>query len=181
MPLTGKQKAAMLLMSLDASTAAELLKGIDPQIVQELAVEVAYLDVAGPSMINQSAEVARQFCLSLGKSQGSQVKDFLGTMLTSTVGKEEADRIQSQIQDLLQRRDPFIPIRSAESKTLASILNKEHLQAISVVLSELPPRKSSEVLALLDEEIRLNVVTRMTSGQSLSSEAKASFLSPSTQ
>jgi len=41
--LSGKQKAALLLMGLDAATAAELLKGVDPQTVQELAVEVAYL------------------------------------------------------------------------------------------------------------------------------------------
>jgi flagellar motor switch protein FliG len=47
MGLTGKQKAAMLLMTLDAATAAELLKGIDPQVVQELAVELAYLDTTG--------------------------------------------------------------------------------------------------------------------------------------
>jgi flagellar motor switch protein FliG len=61
MGLTGKQKAAMLLMSLDAATAAELLKGIDPQMVQELAVELAYLDTAGYHSGKQSLELARQF------------------------------------------------------------------------------------------------------------------------
>ena len=38
MALTGKQKAAMLLMSLDAATAAELLKSVNPEQVQELAL-----------------------------------------------------------------------------------------------------------------------------------------------
>ena len=33
--LTGRQKAAMLLMSLDATTAAELLKGIDSEEYEE--------------------------------------------------------------------------------------------------------------------------------------------------
>jgi flagellar motor switch protein FliG len=33
--LNGKQKAAMLLMSLDAVSAAELLKGVDSEVVQE--------------------------------------------------------------------------------------------------------------------------------------------------
>ena len=47
MTLTGKQKAAMLLMSLDVATAAELLKGLDAKVVQELAVELAYLDTTG--------------------------------------------------------------------------------------------------------------------------------------
>ena len=34
--LTGKQKAAMLLRSLDSATAAELLKGVDAKVFQEL-------------------------------------------------------------------------------------------------------------------------------------------------
>lgn len=172
MVLSGKQKAAMLLMSLDATTAAELLKGVDPETVQELAVEVAYLDVSGFSNTFQNTEVARQFYLSLENSEGFQLKDFLGTMLKSTVGQEKAEHIQGQIQDLLQKRDPFISIRLAESKTLSSILGTEHPRAIAVVLSELPPKKSSEVLGLLAEDVRLDVVTKMAAGESINPEAK---------
>jgi flagellar motor switch protein FliG len=45
--LTGKQKAAMLLISLDAASATELLKGVDSGKVEELAAELAHLDAAG--------------------------------------------------------------------------------------------------------------------------------------
>ena len=65
MALTGKQKAAMLLMSLDATTASELVKGLDAKAVQELAVELAYLDATGFKNNEQSAEIALQFCNSL--------------------------------------------------------------------------------------------------------------------
>jgi flagellar motor switch protein FliG len=173
--LSGKQKAAMLLMSLDATTAAELLKGVDPDMVQELAVEVAYLDASGHSDQVRSTEVARQFCESLiveKKSDGFELKGFLSTMLTSTIGAEKADRLQTQIDGLLQKRDPFITVRSAESKALSSILGKEHPQAIAVVLSELSARKSSEVLALLDEGVRISVVTRLTGSDAVSLEAR---------
>jgi len=44
MVLTGKQKAAMLLMSLDAPTATELVKGLDTEVVNELAVELSHLE-----------------------------------------------------------------------------------------------------------------------------------------
>lgn len=174
MVLTGKQKAAMLLMGLDAMTAAELLKGIDPETVQELAVEVAYLDASGNSDPIQSTEVARQFYQSLNveKKEGFQLKGFLSTMLTSTIGQENADRIQTQIEDLLQKRDPFIPIRSADPKVLAMILGKEHPQAIAVVLSELTAKKSSEVLGILDEGVQISVVTRLTGSDRVSDEAR---------
>jgi len=51
----------MLLMSLDSATAAELLKGVDAKVVQELAVELAHLDAAGFSRNRQSLKLARQF------------------------------------------------------------------------------------------------------------------------
>ena len=172
MVLSGKQKAAMLLMSLDAATAAELLKGEDPETVQELAVEVAYLDVSGFNNTVQSDEVIRQFYLSLEPSRGFDLQGFLSTMLKSTVGQEKAEHIQTQIQELLQERDPFISIRLADSQALSTVLAQEHPQATAVVLSELPPKKSSEILGFLDEQVRLKVVTRMTASESLTPEAK---------
>ena len=172
MPLNGKQKAAMLLLSLDAATAAELLKGVNHDVVQELAVEVAYLDASGFRSSQQSLEMVRKFCGSLQKKPEFKIKDFLKEMLKSSVGDEKAVKIQTQIRDLLQKRDPFIAIRSADTQTLVSILGTEHPQAAAVVLSELTPKKSSEVIGLLNEGIRVSAVSRMTRSESTTSEAK---------
>ncbi|HAL44827.1 MAG: hypothetical protein A2Y12_07995 [Planctomycetes bacterium GWF2_42_9] len=172
MALTGKQKAAMLLMSLDPGTAAELLKGVRPETVQELAVEVAYLETAGMRDSKQSVEVASQFCQSLAPTQGFQLKKFLDTMLKSTVGNEKAKSIQMQIEELLRRRDPFMNIRMANARTLAEILAMEHPQAVAVVLAELPSKKSSEVLSLLDEKVRVGAVSGMTNAGMVNAEAK---------
>jgi flagellar motor switch protein FliG len=174
MGLTGKQKAAMLLMSLDAATAAELLKGIDPQVVQELAVELAYLDTAGHRSSKQSMELARQFYNSLRpKEEEFHLNSFLKEMLRSTVGSDKAEQIQNRIHDLLRQRDPFISIRSADSRTLASVLESEHPQAAAVVLSELSAKKGSEVLGFLGEGIRISAIRRMTSCDTVAAEAKA--------
>jgi flagellar motor switch protein FliG len=173
MVMNGKQKAAMLLMSLDAATAAELLKGVDAEVIQELAVELAYLDAAGLKDTKQSTEIARQFCDSLQAKKGFHFKSFLDKMLKSTVGHEKAEQIKTEIESLLQKRDPFIPIRSVDSHTLASVLETEHPQAVAVVLSELPAKKSAEVLGLLEQGIRLSTAGRMTDSDSITSEAKA--------
>lgn len=172
MPLTGRQKAAMLLMSLDAGTAAELVKGLDPQVVQELAVELAYLNAAGLRSRERSAEVVQQFCKSLQNEETFHFGSFLSEVLKNTVGGEQAGLIQTQIQGLLQKRDPFLPIRSADPRVLASVLAGEHPQAAAVVLSELPARKSSEVMGLLGEEVRLRIIGRMTAGETVTAEAK---------
>ncbi len=173
MKWTGKQKAALLLTSLDPASAAELLKGVDARMVQELAVELSYLDAAGHRNVRETTEVARQFCSSLQNESSFQFKNFLNEMLRNTVGDDKAKQIQSGIQDLLQKRDPFMTIRSADSQTLAAILETEHPQAVAVVLSELSPKKSSEVLGLLGEGVRVSAISRMTAIGGVTPEAKA--------
>ena len=163
----------MLLMSLDAATAAELLKGVNPELVQELAMELAYLDAAGYQSDEQSTQIARQFCNSLQADEEFHLKSFLKTMLKNTVGDEKAELIQTKIRDLGQERDPFIRIRSIDSQKIASVLEKEHPRAAAVVLSELPAKKSSDVLDLFGESIRLSAVRRMVTCENMTAEAKA--------
>jgi len=173
MALTGKQKAALLLMSLDVATATELLKGIDPKLVQELAAELTYLDAAGYDTTQQSSEVVRQFFSSLKSEPAFHLKSFVKEMLNNTVGQEKAQQIQAEIQELLHKRDPFIAIRSADQQMLASVLENERPQAVAVVLSELPAKKSSGIIGLLGEGMRVSAITRMTGVDAVSGEAKA--------
>ena len=162
----------MLLMSLDAVTASELLKGVDAQVVQDLAVELAYLDASGHRDTRQTAEVTQQFCNSLQVHDGFKFDAFLNEMLKNTVGEDKAEHIQSRVDDLLRKRDPFIPIRSVGAPAIAAVLEQEHPQAAAVVLSELPARKSSEVLGLLGEGVRLTAISRMTTCETVTKEAK---------
>jgi flagellar motor switch protein FliG len=173
MALTGRQKAAMLLMSLDTATAAQMVKGLDPEIVQELAVELACQDVAALEASEARTEIVRQFCDSLEKGQTFHISGFLNEMLNSTVGGERAAEIRAEILDMLQNRDPFVSIRSVDAQTMALVLETERPQTAAVVLSELPPKRSSEVIGLLGERARINVINRMTSGKSVTAEAKA--------
>jgi flagellar motor switch protein FliG len=170
--LRGKQKAAMLLMGLDAPTAGELLKGMDSKMVQELALELAYLDASGYRDSKESVELAIDFCNYLRGGDTFQFKTFLDEMLKNAVGGDKAQQIQREISDLLHRRDPFMPVRSVDAKVLAKALENEHPQAIGVVLSELDAKKSSEVLSLLGEGVRLSVIGRMTSKEPVGIEAK---------
>ena len=173
--LTRKQKAALLLTSLDVGTVGELLKGVDPKTVQELAVELGYLDAAGHRNARQTAEVARQFYSSLQKQSeaGFHFKNFLREMLKNTVGEDKTKQIQQEIQDVLQKRDPFMAIRSADIQSLSAVLETEHPQAVAVVLSELPPKKGSELLGRLPEGVRVSAISRMTMLGSVTAEAKA--------
>ncbi len=173
MALTGRQKAAMLLMSLDVSVAAELLKGVDSRIVQELAIELAYLNASGNRDSRQTLTLARDFCNALRPAEGFHFENFLEEMLKNTVGSEKAGQIRNEVKNMLEKRDPFLGIRNAPPQALASVLESEHPQAVGVVLSELDARKSSQILGILSEGIRLSAVSRMASRETISPETKA--------
>ncbi|MBW8039407.1 MAG: hypothetical protein FVQ85_05355 [Planctomycetes bacterium] len=168
----GKQKAAMLLMSLDTVTATELLKGVKPELVQELAVELARLDAAGYRNDKQSAQIARQFCNSLQADQGFHPESFMKEMQKTTAGGEKTEQIQTRIEDLVKENNPFARIGFLDSQTIASVLEKEHPQAAAWVLSELPAKKSSDVLDLFGESIRLSTIRRMITCENMTQEAK---------
>ena len=173
MALSGRQRAALLLTSLDAATALELVKDLDSEVIQELAVELAYLDAAGLRSGQQNAEIVQQFCTALLANDEFYLSGFLTEMLKSTFGHEKTEHIKTQLQDLLNKRDPFISIRSADPQAIASVLASEHPQAAAVVLSELPTKKSSTILGLLEEGIRRSAINRMISPETVTMDARA--------
>ena len=78
-----------------------------------------------------------------------------------------------QIDGLLKKRDPFIDIRCASDEELTAILEEQHPQVVAVILSELPPRKSSDILGMLSDGIRYSSVSRMATSEAITPEAKA--------
>ena len=163
MELTGKQKAAMLLTYLDAETVVKLVKGLSQEDIQDIGMEMARIDAFGSSDDKIRMKVAREFCDSLqkGLTPGFSIKGFFGEILAGILGKDKVEQIQSKIRKEAGRKDPFAAIRSASKDELVLALKGKHHQIIAVVLSELPTRKSQEIMSLLDKETCIKVVSRM--------------------
>jgi len=172
--LTGKQKAAMLLMSLDAATATELLKGLDSEEIQEIAMELARIDASKQGDARERAKVAQEFCSSLQQKQSREfsMKTFLNEMLVSVLGEDSAEKIQSRVKKATGDKDLFVDIRLASTDELVLALEGEHPQTIAVILSELAPKKSQDVLSRLSEEARLKAVCRMVNPELVGSGVK---------
>jgi len=174
MALTGKQKAAALLMSLDTATATELLKGLPPEDIEQIGIELARLEASGQSSSKDQAKVANEFFQSLQKEQGQKtsVRSFLNETLSTVVGKDRAEEIKLKIKKATEKKDPFAAIRSASTDELVLALEDEHPRTIAVVLMELAPKKGQEVLSLLGQEVRLKVVCNMTSAETMGAEVR---------
>ncbi len=173
MSTTGARKAAMLLRNLDPSTAAELLQSAGPEMLTEIAVEVASLEQSGGEMGGVSGEPIREFFgLLHGQRPMLAGEDFAREMLQIVLGEQGSQEVLSQVDQRLKAQDPFRQIRSAEADAIAEALTGESAQAASVVLSELPARKSAELLGLLDEDTRAQAVACMAGAQEVSPTAR---------
>jgi len=117
MAFSGKQKAAMLLMSLDPLTATELLKGLDADEIQEIAMELVRIDATGWRDANEQAKIAQEFCNSLKMEQNRKfsVKAFLNEMLINILDKDKVEQIQSEIKKATDKKDVFLDIRLAST------------------------------------------------------------------
>ena len=173
MELDSARKAAMLLAWLGPETAAELLKEAQPATVTRLAAEMATLDASTP-VETASRDYAREFCAVLrgGSDQKVRGEALVKAVLETVVGRQRMAEMMTQIQQMLFTRDPFRVIRSAGAVDIANALKGEGAQVASLVLSELPPKKSAEVLSLLDEKIQDGAIRTMAGGEEVSSEAR---------
>jgi flagellar motor switch protein FliG len=179
MALSGKQKAAMLLMSLDTATAAELLRGLAPDDVHEIAMELARIDASEQQDRKEQAKVAREFCNSLQQKQTQRfsIRTFLNEMLVTLLDKDRVKQIQAEIRETIEKKDLFADIRQASADELVLALEGEHPQTVAVVVSELATKKSQEVLAALKDEARLKAVCRMTNPEMVGNRVKQQIAS----
>lgn len=168
------RKAALLLVSLDPGTAAELLKAAQPAMVAEIAAELVYLGATGQRDDAPRTSPLEEFCgLIRGKTDRGGLEPFIRQMLAGAVGERESKELLTEVRRRVDARDPFIPIRGADADTLAQALQGENPQIVALVLSELAPDKSAALLALLDETTRTEAVRRMTAAAPVSPEARA--------
>lgn len=164
MRLKGIQKAALLLSTLDPQTAMELLKGQPQEMIHRIALELSQLDARGMQGSEEASQVAREFCVSLQKTQSGSlhVKSFVNNLLGSAGGKDKAAELQAKMEKVVREKDPFLVIANSPPAQILAVIENEPPQVIALVLSALPSKLSTEILNRLDPEKSLRVVWRMT-------------------
>ncbi|MFP4107325.1 MAG: FliG C-terminal domain-containing protein, partial [Phycisphaerae bacterium] len=158
----GLRKAALFLRCLDPVTAGQLLKSAPPEAIKKIAAELAYLDASGVSVQEEAAKQAREFFTVLHQQKSKQNLAFLQTMLAQAMGERESSHILANLEELLDSKDPFLPVRNADVQRIAEALQGEPPQVAAMIMSELSPEKSSLLLPLLEEDVQTEAVRGMT-------------------
>lgn len=157
--MSGLRKAAILLIALHQDTAAELLKILPKEMVEEVSREAASLDTVPPELREKvitefySLVLARQYVDSGGLSWARSV-------LQKTLSPDDAKKVITTIEHHVHEQ-PFSFLQKTEVENLLMFLQEEHPQTIALVLAHLAPAMASEVLVALSAERQIDVVTRI--------------------
>lgn len=178
MVLAGAKKAACLLMALDTASAAELLRGVKPEMVTAIAEELAIIS-QNRSEASSSAASIREFAtlLSARSANAKSKNDFLPQILNSAMGEAKSKEIMKQVGQLLEARNPFAAICEADVADIAKALEGESAQVATLVLCELPGNKSAQLVPMLEASVRSAAVQGMMAGLEVAGEAKAKVAS----
>jgi len=161
MTLSGVQRAAVLLMSMGSENAAEVLKHLNPKEVQALGGAMATLDNVNKATMET---VMDQFVTEVNNqtSVGIGSEDYIRDMMVNALGEDKATSMIDRIL-LGSGNKGLESLKWMDARQVAEVIRLEHPQIIAIVLSYLDPDQSSEVLKMLPERARPDILMRVAS------------------
>ncbi|WNO07921.1 flagellar motor switch protein FliG [Teredinibacter sp. KSP-S5-2] len=159
--LSKVDQAAILLMTLGETSAAEILKHMGPKEVQRLGTAMAGLTNVQQYEVevvlsNFMDEVRTQTGLGMGAD------NYIRSMLVTALGEDKANGLIDRIL-LGGNTTGLDTLKWMEARSVADIIRNEHPQIQAIVLAYLDPDQSADVLTYFPEKMRLDVMMRVAS------------------
>ncbi|MEN3043227.1 MAG: flagellar motor switch protein FliG [Fervidobacterium sp.] len=158
--LTGRRKAAILLVTMGPERAAKVLKNLEDSEVEALTIEIANLG----KVTNEERKIVLEEFQSLTKAREMIISggiEYAKEMLIKAFGPEKAMQIIERLVSNLAVK-PFEFMKSADVVQIVNFLQSEHPQTIALVLSFLDTRIAAQVLGSLPENLQLEVIKRIS-------------------
>jgi flagellar motor switch protein FliG len=166
--LTGKQKAAILLISLGPDVSAQVYKHLSEEEIEKLSLEISSVKKVDSGMKEEVLEQFHQTALAQDYiSQGGI--GYAKTVLEKAFGKQEASDIINRLTSSLQVR-PFDFARKADPQQLLNFIQSEHPQTIALILSYLDPEQAGQILSSLPQDVQADIAKRIATMDSTSPE-----------
>jgi flagellar motor switch protein FliG len=157
--LTGPRKAAIALLSLDEELASHVLSKMSLGDVKRLCEAVEDLGDVGGELIQlvlNDLERGLSDPLAMARASGPA---YLRKLADKAFG---SDRAKKALGIEAPNPEPLHQLRTARVSVLAQLLADEHPQIAAVVLTQLPPRVASKVLALMEQPIAADLTARIS-------------------
>ncbi|NLW47800.1 MAG: flagellar motor switch protein FliG [Firmicutes bacterium] len=157
--LTGKQKAAVLLLSLGSEISAGIMKNLREDEIEELSLEIANIRRVSPEIKDRVLEEFYQICLAQEFILSGGI-DSAREILEKALGSHKAHDIIGKLTASLQVR-PFDFARKTEPSQLLNFIQNEHPQTIALVMAYLAPEQAGIILSALPPLQQVEVAKRV--------------------
>ncbi len=157
--MTGYEKAAVLMLSLNEEDAAKVFRHLEPKEVQKLGMTMAQISDFSHERVNA---VHRCFINDIQKhsSIGLDASGFIKDVLVQALGEDKASNLVEQII-MGSGAHGLDSLKWIDARQVASIIQNEHPQIQTIVLSYLEPEQSAEILSQFPEPVRLDLIMRI--------------------
>lgn len=157
--LTGKEKAAILLIALGPQKSAEIFKHLSEEEIEELTLEIANMRVVSPEEKEMVIEDFYQLCLAQEYISEGGI-NYAKDVLERALGSQKAVDVINKLTASLQVR-PFEFIRKADPNQLLNYIQNEHPQTIALILAYLGANQAGQILSKLPLEKQSEVARRI--------------------
>ena len=165
--LTGVEKVAIFLLSLNEEHTAKILEQMEQDEILEISQTMSSLGKVSSNVVERLfLDFAEQMT-----STNSLVGTFDSTerLLARVLGKDKVTQIMEEIRGPAGRT-MWEKLGNVNEEMLASFLQKEYPQTVAVVLSKINPDHAARVMALLPEGFATEVVLRMLKMEAIQKE-----------
>ncbi|MBE6183863.1 flagellar motor switch protein FliG [Heyndrickxia ginsengihumi] len=157
--LSGKEKAAILLISLGPDVSASVYKHLTEEEIEKLTLEISSIRKVPGEAKEDVLEEFHQIALAQDYIAQGGI-GYAKTVLEKALGAEQAISIINRLTSSLQVR-PFDFARKADSSQILNFIQDEHPQTIALVLSYLEPEKAGKILSELSPEVQGDIARRI--------------------
>ncbi|KDR95160.1 flagellar motor switch protein FliG [Peptoclostridium litorale DSM 5388] len=159
MDITGKQKAAILLITLGPEYSARIFRNLSEDEIEELTLEIANIKKVEPELKDQVLEEFYEICLAQEYISEGGI-NYAQEVLEKALGNDKAIEVIGRLTASLQVR-PFDFARKADPSQLMNFIQNEHPQTIALILSHIDNDKAAQIISGLSQEKQSEVAKRI--------------------
>lgn len=171
MKLTQTQKAAVILMALGESLAAQVLQYLSPKEVQTLSSEMVSL----PPIANDTLSEIFDAYLDEAKQHvvlnNLDARDYLRSILTKSMGEEKAVTLLDELLEDRSSLNRLDTLNHMDAVAIADLIKNENPQIIAAILVYINRNLAADILSLFEDELRNDIVMRIAKFGDIEPEA----------
>lgn len=157
--LSGRRKAAILLVTLGPKRAAEVFAHLNEAEIEELSLEMAKTGEIPADQVDAVLQEVSENSLALTSIAEGGVA-YARDVLERALGPEKAAEITGRLSAVIEMR-PFEFLHRTPPEQIDAFLRNEAPQTKALVISSLHTTLAAEVLAQLDEDEQADVSLRI--------------------